>query len=654
MGTGIEVGVLGPFRAVVDDDDITERVQPSQRAILSLLAASREPVSKSDVCRIVGVSPSSLDPQLSRLRTALQSSKPVHKGRAPTSGYIALDRQLVAVDADDFRAKVAAGAAAKAQGRDRDALPLLLGADDLWRGELFDGVVLVDDPSHPARVAALTDELLDERRQARELAAWCWLSETAREGLDGDRLRRWAEEERDSAACWAAATRAVLELSGAHAALEVGERWRERASVDTDAATGGLYEDVMGRLGGTGRGRLRMSDSVAAGLREAEADRLDGNWDDAERRYLKAADEAAEAGDHATEAEVALIMARITWDPSRYEGKLEARLARLLDALPDDEQLLRARILACLAGGLYQDGSVDTAIATPYARQALELAGELEDSLTAAEVLSHARKALSDVDLPAVQLERSRRMMALARGSDYHRSLGLLAAINDLMLLARPDEGRAMTEEYREIAERTRSGYHRYFVAALDAMWALYDRRFDDFAQANAKAQALGGDWGTAVSETIQGQLLWSAYERGDHEFLLMALPVIDAVAAEGRPIPIWEVCGALLSGSLGESDDACRRLDRVARATNDLRDVQQGPLRLGALALAAMTCADLAAKGYNVRSTAHGVREQLVAHPAEGVTIGWPALYLGPKQQFVDLVAAIVGLGGDDHGLDG
>jgi hypothetical protein len=100
------------------------------------------------------------------------------------------------------------------------------------------------------------------------------------------------------------------------------------------------------------------------------------------------------------------MMARITWDPSRYEGKLEHRITRCSTTLPESQRLLRARLVACLAGGLYQDGSVDPERTTPYARQALELAGELEDTLTAAEVLSHARKALIDVDLPEVQLER--------------------------------------------------------------------------------------------------------------------------------------------------------------------------------------------------------------------------------------------------------
>src|SRR5262249_53728500 len=161
------------------------------------------------------------------------------------------------------------------------------------------------------------------------------------------------------------------------------------------------------------------------------------------------------------EAEVALTMARLTWDPERFDGTLEGRLARVLEALPDREQLLKARLAACLAGGLYQDGSVDPQRATPYARRALQLAREPEDSLTAAEVLSHARRALMDVDLPEVQLERSRWIMSLAKGSDYHRSLGLVNAVVDLLLLGRTDEAREIGDELHEIAERTRSDYHR-------------------------------------------------------------------------------------------------------------------------------------------------------------------------------------------------
>ena len=643
VAPGIDVGVLGRFRVTVDSNDITERVQPSQRAILGLLAAVREPVAKADICRIVGVAPSSLDPQLSRLRTALGAAKPVHRGRAPTSGFIALDREVVSTDVDDFLERVAAGAGAHARGDDRDALPLLLAADSLWRGPVFDGLLLLDDPASQTSVKELIEILMAERHRCRELAAWCWLAGT-RQGLDSERLLRWAGELRDSAACWSAATRAVLERDGTHAAALVAERWRELASIDDDAATTGMYGEVVRLLGGSGRARTPLPGRVPELLREAETHRLHGRWDEAERDFTAAADEANALGDVEAEAEVCLMMARITWDPSRYGGKLDARLTRVLDALPDSQRLLRARLVACLAGGLYQDGSVDPERTTPYARQALELAGELEDTLTAAEVLSHARKALIDVDLPEVQLERSRWIMALAKGSDYYRSQGLLAAIIDLLLLDRADEARGLSTDYREIADRTNSEYHRYFSAALDGLWAIFDERWDDFTVVSAEAEALGTQFGgVAVAETVHGQRLWAAYRRGDEAFMREALPVIDAVADTDRPIPIWEVTGALFSTVVNESDEACRRLDKVARSTGDFRALPPGPLRIGALALAAITCADLAAQGFNVRSTARGIHDQLVANPAHGVPIGWPALYIGAKQQFVDMTAAIL-----------
>lgn len=643
VASGIDVGVLGRFKVTVDGVDITERVQPSQRAIVGLLAAAREPVAKTDICKIVGVAPSSLDPQLSRLRSAVGADKPVHRGRAPTSGFIALDREVVTTDVDEFHERVAAGAAAHARGDDRDALPLLLAADNLWRGALFDGLLLLDDPASQTSVKQLGENLLAERHRCRELAAWCWLAGT-RQGLDSERLLRWAGELRDSAACWSAATRAVLERDGAHAAAVVAERWREQASIDDDAATTGMFGEVVRLLGGSGRARTPLPGRVDELLRTAETHRLHGRWDEAERDFTAAADEAQALSDVEAEAEVCLMAARITWDPSRYDGKLDQRLQRILDSLPESQHLLRARLVACLAGGLYQDGSVDPERTTPYARQALELAGELEDTLTAAEVLSHARKALIDVDLPEVQLERSRWIMSLAKGSDYYRSQGLLAAIIDLLLLDRTDDARKLSADYREIADRTNSEYHRYFSAALDGLWYVHDERWDEFAVVSAEAEALGTQFGgVAVAETVHGQRLWAAYGRGDVAFMTEALPVIDAVADTDRPIPIWEVTGALFSTVVNEPDEACRRLDKVARATDDFRHVARGPLRIGVLALAALVCRELAAQGFNVRSTARGIHDELVANTAQGVPIGWPAIYIGPKRDFVEITAAIV-----------
>jgi transcriptional activator len=644
---GIELAVLGPFRVVVDGDDVTGRVPTSQRAIMALLGGARQPVSKVDLRRIVGLAKSSIDPQLSKLRTALGAPRPVHQGRSPGPGFVALDRTLVATDVDAFLDRVAAGAAAREDGRDREALTHLLAADDMWRGVPFAGVVLLDDPTCQTRVEGLVDDLLAERRRCRELAAWCWLGGT-RDGLGEPRLRRWAEELGDSAVCWLAATTAVFERDGVPAASAVVARWREVGSIDADAGSTGLYDQAMNLLAGAGSttpvpGRVVLPPEAAELLEAAESSRLDGEWDDAERTYLAAADAARKSGGPAAEAVVALGMARLTWDPSRFDGGLEDRLTRLLGELPAEQRLLRARLFACLAGGMYQDGSVDVDLAETYAREALELVGELDDPLTSAEVLSRARKALIDVDPPVVQLERSRRILSLAGRSDYHRSLGLLAAIVDLLWLDRVDDARRETEHYREIAERTRSAVHRYMVAGLDGMWAVYDGRHDDVAVATARAEAFGGRFGgITVALVVQAQRLWSVYERRDLEALEQLLPLVDAAAAlERQPIPVWAVAGALGAGVLGDVGESRRRLDAVAEATGDFVSVPRGPLRIATLAIAAMVCADLTAAGHDVSRIARGVHRQLQQHPARGVLVGWPTLYLGPKQRYVDLAAA-------------
>ena len=653
----VELSVLGPFRVLVDGEDVTSQIPAAQRSILGVLAAARHPVPKDELRRIAGLARSSVDPQLSRLRVTLGTSGPVHVGRAPRAGWVTLDRSAVTVDADVFVERLEAGARARADD-ERAALGLLLAADDLWRGAPLDGVTLVDDPSGPVaggatRVERLIDDLLGERRRARELAARCWLA-GVREGLDGERLERWADEMGDSDLCWYAATVAAVERDGPHAGAALMARWRERGSVDVDAARSGLFaaarRHVEGKeaQGAASQGRtpavgdgVRLPSAVATMLARADASHLEGDWDEAERRYAAAAAEARSRGDARVEAEVLLAMARITWDPSRFDGELEERLVQVLDDLPAGERSLRTRLLACLAGGLYQDGSVDVERSEPWARQALELVGEIRDPLTAAEVLSRARKALLDVDPPTVQLERSRRILSLAGRSDYHRSIGLIDSIVDLLLLDRVDEARADSERYREIAERTRSSFHRYHVASHEALWAIVDGRYDDVDASTARAEALGGPFGgIAVAQVVQAQRLWAAYQRRDVAVLREMLPLADAGAELLPATRVWEVTAALVAGALGDSDDASARLGRLAAATGTFSHLPRGPLRIATLAIAARTCADLRAAGRDVGLMAAALHRQLGRHPARGVLVGWPAVYLGAKQRYLDLLA--------------
>jgi hypothetical protein len=74
----------------------------------------------------------------------------VHRGRAPTSGFIALDRDVVTADVDEFLERSPPGPR-PTPGRRPRRPPLLLAADNLWRGPVFDGLLLIDDPSCQTR-----------------------------------------------------------------------------------------------------------------------------------------------------------------------------------------------------------------------------------------------------------------------------------------------------------------------------------------------------------------------------------------------------------------------------------------------------------------------------------------------------------------------
>ena len=472
-----------------------------------------------------------------------------------------------------------------------------------------------------------------------------------RAGLGVERLLGWARALRDSEVCWSAAALAALARDGVAAARRVADEWRLAASVERDAAGGARFGELVRLIGSGGPSALRLPARIADLLRRAEDDHLAGRWDEAERLYLVAADRAQADGDLVTEGEVALAMARLTWDPGRFAGELEARMSRIVDALPEDETSLRAQLYACLAGGLYQDGSAGSDDAVARARQALELVSSLGDPLTAAEVLSRARKALIDIDDPGLQIERSGWILNQAGGSDYHRSLGHLAMIVDSLLLDRVEQARQHSELYREIAERTGSRFHRYHVAALDGLWALHDGRHREVARATARAEELGATFGgITVLQVVEGQRLWSACERGDHDEVRRLRPLVELAAGRRTPIPVWDLTAAYVAGRLGEQDEAWRRLAAVADATDRFATVPRGALRIAALGMATLVCADLAdgprrlpaGSRRRLRTVAEGLRRALVDHPAQGVLIGWPTIYLGPKHRFVDLAAAV------------
>jgi hypothetical protein len=681
--TKVEIAVLGPVRVRVDSEDVTARLTESQRGLLAVLASAPEGVARHMLQQEVALAPSSVDPQLSRLRAALGRDEPVHRSRSPRPGHLALDRRSVHVDADEFLSLVDQAVEERAARRSDEALNILLAADDLWRGAPYEDLTLSTPGHDDAPVAASRRSLRRARRRARELAAQCWL-ELDRQPSMAARLERWADEEVDCDLCWLAATRAILEAAGPTAARDVLARWRTAAfdahasNAHPRAVAERLVEITEGRSEGTvpiadqsrgdvlavlrdlaGRAAARFDyesvievcttalDHVPPEarseilLQRSDAHRFRGYWDAAEADLVAAADAARAAGDVAGEAEATLAMGWISWDPDRFGGSLDRRLERLLGELGEEHSALRIRVEACLAGGTYQDGTVEPGYTERRARRALELLGDLENPLVSAQVLSNARKGLIDIDPPEVQLERARRIQVLGRGSAHHLCLGHIDAVVDLLLLDRVEDAREETERYGALVEQTGSRFHSFQLAGLDALWALHDGRLDDAEALTTRAEHLGAPLNSVtVHYVVAGQRVWHAYESGDATRLRVCLDPLDAFAAAGPSTPVWDLAGVYFRTVLGDVAQARDRFRTLAARTGQFRNLPRGPLRITVLAFAAMTAAALAAEGDETTEVGRSLLAELGAHHARGVLVGWPVFYLGSKRRFEGLAA--------------
>jgi hypothetical protein len=400
----------------------------------------------------------------------------------------------------------------------------------------------------------------------------------------------------------------------------------------------------------------RPEERLAILLRQGRARRLAAEWDDAEADLRAAAALAESLGDVVAEAEAALLMAHITWDPTRWDGNLCGRLVSLLQRVPEEEVTLRARLQACLAGGTYQDGATGAGPdAGALARDAASVVDRLEPG-DAAEVLMWARKGLLDDAPPRETLGMAKQMRRLSRGSSYLTANAVLAGVVDNIRLGDDGAARADSDAYRALAAGTGSPVQGYVAATLDALWSLHDGRFDDAERAIACAAELGSAFGgTTARQVVLAQRIVLLRERGELPALAQLARQLSTSGPAGGRIPIWGLAMAWMLAESGAIAEAGEHVRRIAGECGDFADLPRGPHRIVSLAFVAETLGQLDRSGVITprdRRIAERVHELLSAHPDSHVLLGWPAVHLGPKARFLGLSAAAAGDGdgGPEH----
>ena len=492
-------------------------------------------------------------------------------------------------------------------------------ADRAWKDIAYDAL----DPLERRRLHGRVVEILDRRIDVEPAAA-----------VLGTLALRLAAHARRSELTASPRTRAVRALTRA---AEVAEPLDVIRAID-------LYGDALA-MTTDDRERIGML-MERARLRWAATD-----WDGAERDLADVVSATESNPDAVLVAEALLLAAQLTWDPTRVGGSLAQRLEEVLHRLPAGERLLRARINACLAGGLYQDGAtagtVDgPALATAAIRELDSLATAPEPS-TEAEVLWWARKGLLDVASPDEVAALTARLRDASRHSSHHLGNATLAGIVDDLTLGDVARARRHSHEYTAIARSTSSPLQRYVAATLAGLWALYEGRQVDVERATSEAEEIGGAFGgVTVTQVVEGQRILLARDRGDFRRDPGLVAVVEQLTPVDGPIPIWAAASAWLRAEIGDGATALERLDDIAAGTRDLTDVPRGPHRLPLLAFVAEALEQIDAEALTdrARCLAQRAYDALTAHPARGVLLGWPVAYLGPKEHYLGLAAAARG----------
>jgi hypothetical protein len=373
------------------------------------------------------------------------------------------------------------------------------------------------------------------------------------------------------------------------------------------------------------------------------------DWAGTRADLARARDLAEAAGDLETLSEALLLRAHVTWGPDESRG-LESDLLGLLGRLPADAPLLRTRVTACLAGGLYQDGST-SAVRVEQARAALDELDRLATpphQAVEAELLWWIRKGLLDVARPRECAALAARMEASAGDSTHLRGNAVLAQIVDHLTMARVADARAYSARYVELARTTDAPIQRYMTATLDGVWGLYDGRFADVALATSEAEQLGTFGGITATQVIEGQRVCLARDRGEFRTHPTLVGLVEAVTPVDGAIPVWSAAVAWLHAETSDTDAALEQLRGIAARTEHLAALPPGPHRLPFLSFLAETLATAPARRARDRrfatELARATYDALVAHRATGVLLGWPVVYLGAKERYLGLAAVVAG----------
>jgi transcriptional regulator with XRE-family HTH domain len=397
-----------------------------------------------------------------------------------------------------------------------------------------------------------------------------------------------------------------------------------------------LYEAAARHSTGTDRIDLLIWQADALRFR---------SWKEARQVLRSAVSLARRLAIPGHEARALIHLERLTWTYGLDERDLTERLREVLIALAPEDTVLRTQVQATLAMRLSVVPRQTENEQVRFATSALHHLPSVTDPLARADILLGIRGGLQDNASPEELLRYDSLVMdlGLQTHSAFHIEEALAFRIVDIIRAGQVSDLPAAIRAHRQFAERSGAAIAGYFQATVDAMLALARGEFEAADRHTSEAARWSSDWGDSVAhEVLMAQAGWLLYETGEVDALADVLLDLPDQNVGTLNQPVWSLGAALIHAERDNRDEARRVLWDVATSTGGLRDLPDGPSRIGILATAAMVLGhpalEQAPSSDEAVRLGTGIADLLAAHRDVFVLAGWPAVMLGSKHRYIGL----------------
>lgn len=251
---------------------------------------------------------------------------------------------------------------------------------------------------------------------------------------------------------------------------------------------------------------------------------------------------------------------------ARVDTDLVQLLEEALEALPDHDHPLRARVMARLAAALQPAENPDEPM--QLARDAIDMARRLEDPETLLDALRNGGSTMVDIGDydERVLLDRETAWLAEELGNPVEALRGNLRSIMDYLALERFDDAHRAMRACERITEGLGHPAYAWRPLSMSALRALWEGRLDDAQRLIDEARrlgALGADPNARAVYTMHRVRLLQL--RGDFD---AQLPLLEELESQWADSHIG-LTGRLLAGAeharAGRTDLAISHFDGAA-----------------------------------------------------------------------------------------